>query len=74
VGTRQGTNPLDALHDLAGDGIHNRSEDECLEILDRCKAAFEYVFRELDVQIEGAKAYLAALSAIGPKPATASKK
>jgi len=63
----QGTNPLDALHDLASDGIHDRSEDECLAIFDRCKAAFEYVFRELDVQAEDAKAYLEALGAIGQK-------
>jgi hypothetical protein len=63
----EGTNPLDALHDLASDGIHNRTEDECLEIFDRCKAAFEYVFRELDVQVEDAKAYLQSLRGIGQK-------
>jgi hypothetical protein len=57
-----GINPIDKLHDLASDGIHNRSEDECLEIFDRCKASFEYVFRELDVQIEDAKAYIASLT------------
>lgn len=57
-----GVNPIDKLHDLASDGIHNRSEDECLEIFDRCKASFEYVFRELDVQIEDAKAYIASLT------------
>jgi hypothetical protein len=71
----QGTNPLDALHDLTSEGIHHRSEDECLAIFDRCKAAFEYVFRELDVQIEDAKAYVEALGAISPKkPVAASKK
>ncbi len=63
----EGTNPLDALHDLASDGIHNRSEAECLAIFDRCKAAFEYVFRELDVQIEDAKAYLSALNDISQR-------
>jgi hypothetical protein len=57
-----GVNPIDKLHDLASDGIHHRSEDECIEIFDRCKASFEYVFRELDVQIEDAKAYIASLS------------
>lgn len=62
-----GVNPLDALHDLASDGIHNRAEGECLEIFDRCKAAFEYVFRELQVQTEDAKAYMASLAAIGKK-------
>lgn len=57
-----GINPIDKLHDLASEGIHHRDEDECLEIFDRCKASFEYVFRELDVQIEDAKAYIASLT------------
>jgi hypothetical protein len=56
-----GVNPIDKLHDLASDGIHHRTEDECIEIFDSCKTAFEYVFRELDVQIEDAKAYIASL-------------
>jgi hypothetical protein len=63
----QGNNPLDALHDLASDGIHNRPEDECLEMFDRCKAAFEYVFRELEVQAEDARAYIASLAAVVSK-------
>jgi hypothetical protein len=62
-----GINPLDALHDLASEGIHHRSEDECLEIFDRGKAALEYVFRELQVHIEDAKEYMASLAAIGKK-------
>lgn len=57
-----GVNPIDMLHDLASEGIHHRSEDECLDIFDRCKTAFEYVFRELDVQIEDARAYIASLT------------
>lgn len=56
-----GSNPIDQLHDLASEGIHHRTEDECLEIFDRCKTAFEYVFQNLDVQIEDAKAYIASL-------------
>lgn len=62
-------NPLDALHDLASDGIHHRSDDDCLDVFDRCKTAFEYVFRELDVQVEDAKAYLEAMQCIGKKSA-----
>jgi hypothetical protein len=62
-----GVNPLDALHDLASEGIHHRSENECLDIFDKCKAAFEYVFRELEVQVEDAKAYLQAIDVIGQK-------
>jgi hypothetical protein len=62
-----GANPLDALHDLASGGIHHHTEDECLEIFDRCRIAFEYVFRELQVQNEDARAYIANLKAINLK-------
>jgi hypothetical protein len=62
-----GINPIDKLHDLASDGIHHRNEEECIEIFDSCKTAFEYVFRELDVQIEDAKAYIASLKPLQKK-------
>jgi hypothetical protein len=62
-----GINPLDVLHDLASDGIHHGGEDECLEIFDRSKTAFEFVFRELAVQIEDARAYIASLGDISSK-------
>ena len=62
-----GVNPMDRLHDLASDGIHNHTEDKCIEIFDQCKSAFEYVFRELDVQIEDAKAYIASLRPLTSK-------
>jgi len=52
---------------VLSEGIHHRPDDECLEIFDRCKAAFEYVFRELQVQIEDARAYMTSLGAIGVK-------
>lgn len=62
-----GGNPLDLLHELTSEGMHNKSEDECLEIFDKCKAAFEYVFRQLNVKIEDAKAYIEALKEAGKK-------
>jgi hypothetical protein len=36
-------------------------------MFDRCKAAFEYVFRELEVQAEDARAYIASLAAVVSK-------
>jgi hypothetical protein len=68
--TPGGVNPIDRLHDLASDGIHNRTEDECLEIFDRCKTSFEYVFQSLEVEIEDAKAYITSLKPLAPKPAS----
>jgi hypothetical protein len=47
-----GQNPIDLLHDLASEGLHARSEDECLEIFDKSKIVFEYVFRQLKVHQE----------------------
>jgi hypothetical protein len=35
-------NPIGSLYDLISDGLHERTEEECIEIFDRCKAAFEY--------------------------------
>jgi hypothetical protein len=40
-------NPIGVLYELLSDGLHQRSEDQCVDIFDRCKAAFEYVIRKL---------------------------
>lgn len=51
-------NPIDLLHDLASEGIHAKSEDECIEIFDRSRLVFEYLFRELQLRREDARSYL----------------
>ena len=40
-------NPIGVLYELISEGLHERSEDECGTIFDKCKAAFEYVVRKL---------------------------
>ena len=35
-----GENPIDKLHDLASDGLHSKSEEECIQIFDRCRHVF----------------------------------
>ncbi|MFZ0320890.1 MAG: hypothetical protein WAL56_17315 [Candidatus Sulfotelmatobacter sp.] len=45
-----GHNPIDALHDLSSDGIHRRSEEECVQVFDRVRFVFEYLFREIDAR------------------------
>jgi hypothetical protein len=42
-----GHNPIDLLHDIASDGIHNRPDDECIEIFDESRTIFERLFAEL---------------------------
>jgi hypothetical protein len=40
-------NPIGTLYELISDGLHERTEEECIEIFDRCKTAFEYVVKKL---------------------------
>jgi hypothetical protein len=63
-----GINPIDHLHDLASEGIHRLSDEECLDIFDKCRSGFEFVFEELEVQIEHAKAYVKEVQKLAEKP------
>jgi hypothetical protein len=56
-----GINPIDCLHDLASEGIHHLIDEECIDIFDKCRGGFEFVFQELEIQIEHAKAYVDAV-------------
>jgi hypothetical protein len=51
-------NPVDLLHDLASEGIHSLSEDECIDVFDKSRVVFEYLFRELEVRKEHAQKYV----------------
>ena len=57
-----GMNPLDALHDLASAGIHRLSENECLDLFDKAKTAFEYLFSQLRADREAARDYVEAMN------------
>jgi hypothetical protein len=57
-----GHNPIDALHDLASDGTHRLSEDECIQVFDRVRVVFEYLFREIDTRRRSASEYAASLA------------
>lgn len=57
-----GMNPLDALHDLASAGIHRLTEDQCLDHFDTAKTAFEYLFKQLQVDREAAREYVDAMN------------
>ncbi len=64
-----GQNPIDLLHDLASEGLHARTEDDCLEIFDRSKIVFEYVFRQLKVHQEDKKTFAESLKSLAAKKA-----
>jgi hypothetical protein len=54
-------NPIGTLYELISDGLHERSEEECVEIFDRCRAAFEYVVRKLTEAKREDEAYIEAI-------------
>ena len=47
-----GVNPLGQLYRLTSEGLHAKTDDECIVIFDDLKADFEYVFRNLHSQAE----------------------
>ena|SRR2546422_250498 len=51
-------NPMAVLHELASDGLHTKSDEECVDIFDQCRKTFEYVFGKLRVQAEEAKSFV----------------
>jgi hypothetical protein len=62
-----GHNPFDILHGLFSEGIHSMSEEECTEEFDRTRLVFEYLFKNLSVSHEEAKAYIKNLSQLSAK-------
>lgn len=52
-----GHNPFDVLHDFASEGLHAKSDEECLVIFDNVKVVFEYLFRNLTFTDEEAENY-----------------
>jgi hypothetical protein len=42
-----GRDSFTALHDVTSSGLHGKSEEECIEIFDRCNLIFAHTFRAL---------------------------
>ena len=59
-----GHNPVQLLHAVTSEGLHSKSDDECVEVFDRVRAAFEFLFKKLRVDIDEAKAAAATFSAL----------
>jgi len=43
----QGRDSFTALHDVTSNGLHGKTEEECLQIFDRCNLIFTHTFRIL---------------------------
>ncbi len=60
-------NPMAILHQLASDGLHSKSDEECVDIFDSCRRTFEYVFGKLRVETEDAKNFVTEMDRLGEK-------
>lgn len=64
-----GQNPIAMLHDLASEGLHAKSDEECVEIFDRCRLAFEHVVKRLKEDRDEDESYSEALKRLTEKTA-----
>jgi hypothetical protein len=66
-------NPMAILHDLVSDGLHAKSDEECVDIFDACRHTFEYVFGKLRIETEEAKKFVEQMTALAEKKARANE-
>ena len=64
-------NPMAILHQLVSDGLHAKSDEECVDIFDACRHTFEYVFGKLRIETEEAKKFVAEMATLTEKKAKA---
>jgi len=60
-------NPMAVLHELASEGLHAKSDEECVDIFDACRRTFEFVFGKLRVETEDAKNFVKEMSVLTEK-------
>jgi len=51
-------NPMAVLHSLFSEGLHAKSDAECVEIFDACRKTFEYVFEKMEIENEQAREFV----------------
>lgn len=47
-----GVNPLDVLYKLVSAGLHDLTEEQCIQVADETKSVFEYTFTRLRAEID----------------------
>jgi hypothetical protein len=60
-------NPMAILHELASEGLHSKSDEECVDIFDSCRRTFEYVFGKLRIETEDAKNFVKEMAGLAEK-------
>jgi len=63
-------NPMAILHEFASDGLHTKSDEQCVEIFDACRRTFEYVFEKMRLENEAAKKFVTDMAALTAKKQT----
>lgn len=64
-------NPMAILHELVSDGLHAKSDEECVDIFDKCRTTFEYVFAKVRIEVEDAKNFVKAMQDLAQERARA---
>jgi len=62
-------NPFSLLHDLLSEGLHNLSEEQCIEIVDGMNGALTYIYKELKAHAQEQKSYMDGLKVLQAKQA-----
>lgn len=60
----QGRDSFAALHDVTSNGFHGKTEEECIEIFDRCNLIFAYSFRVLSEHKREREEFMAKLQGL----------
>jgi hypothetical protein len=64
-------NPMAVLHELASEGLHTKSDAECVDIFDECRQTFEYVFGKMRIETEDAVSFVKGMAKLAEKRAKA---
>jgi hypothetical protein len=67
-------NPMAILHELASDGLHTKTDEECVDIFDACRQTFEFVFGKMRIETEEAKTFVKGMAELAEKRAKAQAK
>lgn len=59
-----GYNPLKALYSALSDGLHNKSDDDCMELADTIKAVLIYLLEEIQSRNEKSKVFSEKMKAL----------
>ena len=64
-------NPIAVLHELTSEGLHSKSDEQCVDIFDECRQTFEYVFGKMRIEAEEAVAFVKGIAKLSEKRAKA---